>query len=271
MANASLCNVPRLGEEAATSGTGPTTATPSPVSTLGALTQQRILDLSRVFGVRLRSTSATKKQLAQLLGAQLDGRLPAILREFGREELVAACKAHGLPAETPARRGLIETLLAAASIDLDQSVPPAPVRHHNGLPRAGQIVRARHRQWLVEAVHEGGPDESARVALVCLDDDDPGRRLDVLWDLELGAQTIEPEKRGLGQVDRLDPPEHFGAYLHALRWNAVSAADATRFQAPFRAGIEHMAHQLTPLMKALELPRASRTTSASERPSRRDS
>jgi hypothetical protein len=95
------------------------------------------------------------------------------------------------------------------------------------------------------------------VTLVCLDDDDPGRRLEILWDLELGAQAIEPEKRGLGQTDRLDPPEHFGAYLHALRWNAVSAADATRFQAPFRAGIEHMVHQLTPLMKALELPRAN--------------
>jgi hypothetical protein len=37
----------------------------------------------------------------------------------------------------------------------------------------------------------------------------------------------------------------------------VSAADATRFQTPFRAGIKLMAHQLTPLMKALELPRAN--------------
>lgn len=37
----------------------------------------------------------------------------------------------------------------------------------------------------------------------------------------------------------------------------MSAADATRFQAPFRAGIKLMAHQLTPLMKALELPRAN--------------
>jgi len=234
-----------------------TGTTPTPASTLGALTQQRILDLARVFGVRLQNSSATKKQLAQSLGAQLEGRLPAVLREFGREELAATCKVHGLPAGSSARRELIEALLASAGIDPAQSVPPAPAHHHTGLPRVGQIVRARHRQWLVEAVHEGEPDESARVALVCLDDDDPGRSLEVLWDLELGAQTIEPEKRGLGAVDRLDPPEHFGAYLHALRWNAVSAADATRFQAPFRAGIEHMAHQLTPLMKALELPRAN--------------
>ena len=45
--------------------------------------------------------------------------------------------------------------------------------------------------------------------------------------------------------------------MHAIKWSAVSAADATRFQAPFRAGIKLMAHQLTPLMKALELPRAN--------------
>ncbi len=68
-------------------------------------------------------------------------------------------------------------------------------------------------------------EKSARVALVCLDDDDPDRRLEVLWDLELSAQAIEPEKRGLGPGDRLHPPEHFGAYLHVLRWNVVSAAD----------------------------------------------
>ncbi|HXJ22696.1 MAG TPA: DISARM system SNF2-like helicase DrmD [Polyangia bacterium] len=239
-----------------------TTTAPTPTSTLGVLPQRRILDLARVFGVRLRSTSASapKAQLALALGGALSGQLPAILRELGREELAAACKAHGLPAQAPARRALIEAMLVAAGIDPDLSFIPPPVTH-DGVPRPGQIVRARHRQWLVEAVQDGlddgRPDDSPRVTLVCLDDDDSGRRLEILWDLELGAQAIDPEKRGLGPADRLDPPAHFGAYLHALRWNAVSAADATRFQAPFRAGIEHMAHQLTPLMKALELPRAN--------------
>lgn len=233
------------------------TSPPTPASALAALTQQRLLDLARVFGVRIRNTSATKKQLAQSLGDQLDGRLPAVLREFGREELAAACKAHGLPSESSARRELIEALLRSAGIDATEANPQHTPGHHEGVPRKGQIVRARHRQWLVDHVAEGSAGESPCLTLICLDDDDPGRRLDVLWDLELGAQTIEPEKRGLGVVDRLDPPDHFGAYLHALRWNAVSAADATRFQAPFRAGIEHMAHQLTPLMKALELPRAN--------------
>ncbi|MDP3213830.1 MAG: DISARM system SNF2-like helicase DrmD, partial [Deltaproteobacteria bacterium] len=56
---------------------------------------------------------------------------------------------------------------------------------------------------------------------------------------------------------RLDPPRHFAAYLHALRWNAVTATDARLFQAPFRAGIRLFNHQLTPLKRALEMPRAN--------------
>src|SRR5689334_2720059 len=103
-----------------------TATTPTPASVLGALTQHRILDLARVFGARLRSTSATKKELAQSLGVQLQGQLPTLLREFGREELAATCKAHGLPAQSTARRELIEALLASAGIDPAESAAPAP-------------------------------------------------------------------------------------------------------------------------------------------------
>ncbi len=119
-------------------------------------------------------------------------------------------------------------------------------------------MHARHRQWLVDDVQPGGAGESPLVRLICLDDDDPGRQIDVLWSLELGAQVVAPGTHRLGAPSRLDAPAHFGAYLHALKWSAVSSADATVFQAPFRAGIKLMAHQLTPLMKALELPRANR-------------
>nr|WP_258182855.1 DISARM system SNF2-like helicase DrmD [Enhygromyxa salina] len=128
---------------------------------------------------------------------------------------------------------------------------------HDGVPHAGQVLAARGRQWLIEAVEPAEHGESPLLRLACLDDDAPGRKLEILWDLEIGARVIEPEAHGLGKPTRLDPPSHFGAYLHALKWSAVSAADPTRFQAPFRAGIKLMAHQLTPLMKALELPRAN--------------
>ena len=67
--------------------------------------------------------------------------------------------------------------------------------------------------------------------LVCLDDDNQGRRLEVLWELELGARVTTPESAGPRRLAGLDPPRHFAAYLHALRWNAVTATDARLFQA----------------------------------------
>jgi len=116
----------------------------------------------------------------------------------------------------------------------------------------------RHRQWLVEGVVPP-PEEghATLVRLVCLDDDNQGRALDVLWELELGAKVHQPEAHGLGEMSRVDPPRHFAAYLHALKWNCVTATDAKLFQSPFRAGIKLMNHQLTPLQRALSLPRAN--------------
>ncbi|MEM9492942.1 MAG: SNF2-related protein, partial [Myxococcota bacterium] len=249
--------------------TGPTppdaAPTPSTGSVLATLSQQRIRDLGRRFGIDLRAGRETRGRMAARLGDFLAEQLPAVLGELGRDELRRACRAHGLDDRSRARRELQQRLLGAAGLDLTTaaagqpkpSTIPSSAPDH-ALPRPGQTVVARHRQWLVEEVIPGQDSEqSAVVKLVCIDDDAPGRALDLLWDLELGARILVPERHGLGQVSRLDPPGHFGAYLHALKWSAVSAADPTRFQAPFRAGIKLMAHQLTPLMKALELPRAN--------------
>jgi hypothetical protein len=231
---------------------------PSPTaeSVLVTLTQERLLDLSRAFGVGVH-TGRSKRDLTSKLAAQLASELPSIVRELAREELRAACRAHGLSDEGSHRRELSERLLEAAGFDPRASSAPPEEPHREGLPRVGDVVALRHRQWLVEGVALGAPGESPLVSLVCLDDDAPGDALEVLWDLELGAAVLEPSTEGLGRIERLDAPSHFGAYLHALEWSAVSAADATRFQAPFHAGIKLMAHQLTPLMKALELPRAN--------------
>src|SRR5690606_33558452 len=52
----------------------------------------------------------------------------------------------------------------------------------------------------------------------------------------------------------------FAAYYHALQWNCVTTAtkpEDERVQAPFRAGIAVMQHQLVPLQKVLALPRAN--------------
>jgi hypothetical protein len=234
--------------------------TPTTTSVLEVLGRERLFDLARVFGIGLRDAGQARAPLAKLLARELgDPRLLEILPELGRDELREVCRHHGLPPESSqealSRDALIDRLAHAAGVEARPE--PPPMMSHDGIPLAGQVLATRGRQWLIEAVVAGEHGESPLLRLACLDDDDPGRKLDILWDLEIGGRVIEPEAHGLGKPERLDPPSHFGAYLHSLRWSAASASDATRFQAPFRAGIKLMPHQLTPLMKALELPRAN--------------
>src|SRR5690606_14190414 len=94
------------------------------------------------------------------------------------------------------------------------------------LPSPGDIAQVRHRQYLVDEVHRPKDvrEEHTLVRLTCLDDDAQGRPLSVLWERELGAKVIRPSQTGLGEPARLDEPRHFAAYLHALKWNSVTAA-----------------------------------------------
>ncbi|MBC8120658.1 MAG: DEAD/DEAH box helicase [Gemmatimonadaceae bacterium] len=123
---------------------------------------------------------------------------------------------------------------------------------------AGQVVRVRSRQYLVEEVREGlTKKQDTLVCLSCLEDDALGEHLEVLWEREVDAQEMggrtweSVAKRGF------DEPQKFSAYLHTLRWNCVTATDPKLFQAPYRAGIEVKAYQLAPLRKALLLPRVN--------------
>jgi len=232
-------------------------SSPNTATVLRALTRDRLFVLGRTFGTGIRAANQPKPEVVALLGRALgDDHLAEILHELSRDELRAVCRAHDIEASSPARQVLIELLAGAAGLDLREREPS--FISHDGVPGEGQLLAARGRQWLIEKVTPGQDHrQSPKLTLACLDDDAPGRTLEILWDLEIGARVIEPEAQGLGVPERLDPPERFGAYLHAVKWSAVSAADPTRFQSPFRAGIKLMAHQLTPLMKALELPRAN--------------
>ena len=126
------------------------------------------------------------------------------------------------------------------------------------LPSSGQVVRVRQRTWLVRDVIPGnGLYESPRVDLACLDDDAAGELLSVLWKHEIDAEVRPDTPSLLTPGATLDPPEMFGAYLHALRWNTVTSTEKKLLQAPFRAGIDLKAYQLEPLRKALELPRVN--------------
>jgi hypothetical protein len=229
---------------------------PSSRSVLEALTRSRLAAVGRELGVPVTASGTKEAQIGALVSSPvLD--LPGLLRLMGRDELRAACRAHDLDDSGRARPVLMARLLeAAGNGDASPLSVAAPVRRIR--PEAGDIVHVRHRQYLVEeAVPPSGPDEASRIILVGLDDDNQGRRLEVLWEIELGARILQPELHGPNTQGRLDPPRAFAAYLNALRWNAVTATDARLFQAPFRAGIKLISHQLTPLKRALDLPRAN--------------
>lgn len=228
-------------------------------SVLEVLPKARLVELGRHFGVGVNGDATKEAQLDDLLESR-QVRLPALVSWMGRDELRRACQKHGLPATDRARPALAKRLLDAYGAP--DSVPPvgifggADFKRH--APRVGDIVQVRQRQYLVEGVAPPPqPEDATIVEMVCLDDDAQGRPLSVLWELELGARVIQPEREGLGQIQSMDLPRYFAAYLHALRWNTVTATRADVFQSPFRAGIKLLNHQLTPLKKSLELPRAN--------------
>ncbi|MGD1001487.1 MAG: DISARM system SNF2-like helicase DrmD [Candidatus Brocadiia bacterium] len=122
-------------------------------------------------------------------------------------------------------------------------------------PQAGDIVRLRTRTYLVEGVERAL--EGHHVRMACLDDDAQGQPLEAIWELELDAEVIGDNVwKSIGSKG-FDPPRHFSAYVHSLRWNCVTATDPKLFQSPFRAGIRIDAYQLEPLRKALLLPRVN--------------
>jgi hypothetical protein len=97
--------------------------------------------------------------------------------------------------------------------------------------RRGKIARVRQRQYLIEkVVTDARADGHTLVQMVCMDDDAPGRPLEVLWERELGAEVIDPEIKGLGEVASLDEARVFAAYLHSMKWRSVTATDGKLFQ-----------------------------------------
>ncbi|MGB1016678.1 MAG: hypothetical protein ACPG4T_21245, partial [Nannocystaceae bacterium] len=194
---------------------------------------------------------------------------PTEAGETSRPPATSAAKTH--PAASPPRvtqkppsPGVQQDLTAqpaAPAQPQTSDLSPALKAHLRevGAPKPGDLAVVRHRRYWVEdvVVNLAAPSAQTRVDLVCLDDDAAGRRLTVLWELELGAQVLRPADAGLGEVTALDDPQTFAAYLRAVGWSCVTATRSDLCQAPFRAGIRIQQHQMEPLRKALELPRAN--------------
>ena len=136
------------------------------------------------------------------------------------------------------------------------------------LPDPGQVVEVRGSMWAVTDVRSQGllrspADETAArtshvISLQSLDEDRLGEELAVVWELEIG-HSVTPD-RDLPQTltaDGFDEPSRLAAFVDAVRWGAVTSADADTYQAPFRSGATVEAYQLEPLRRALSSPRTN--------------
>lgn len=125
------------------------------------------------------------------------------------------------------------------------------------VPEPGQLVEVRRRRWVVAAV-EGSMDSGEPVHLVTLtsiDEDTLGEELRVVWQIEPSARILE--RAGLPVVDGRDDTDTLETFLDAVRWGAVTNADRSFLQAPFRSGIAIEDYQLDPLVRALDMTRAN--------------
>ncbi len=130
------------------------------------------------------------------------------------------------------------------------------------------MVNVRGSTWAVADVRQQGlprspADEGTAglthvVSLQSLEEDRLGQELAIVWEVEVG-HTVAPDQ-GLPEnigADAFDDPNTLAAFVDAVRWGAVTSADANSFQAPFRSGANVEAYQLEPLRRALQSSRTN--------------
>src|SRR5579875_1201249 len=136
--------------------------------------------------------------------------------------------------------------------------------HMLSLPEPGQLVDVRRRRYVVLDVTESTltPDGPAvalprqhLVTLSSVEDDALGEEIQVIWEIEPGARTIE--KTALPQPTSFDTPQRLDTFLNAVRWGAASSADVRAIQAPFRSGVDLEDYQLDPVARAIGMPRVN--------------
>ena len=134
------------------------------------------------------------------------------------------------------------------------------ITYECAIPEPGQLVEVRRRQWVVSDVQgsaftSGTNNEQHIVTLSSLDEDAMGEELQVLWQIEPGARVLE--KAGLPKITGWDSSDRQEAFLDAVRWGAVTNADRSFLQAPFRSGITIEDYQLDPLVRAIDMARVN--------------
>ncbi|MCP4263899.1 MAG: DEAD/DEAH box helicase [Planctomycetes bacterium] len=128
------------------------------------------------------------------------------------------------------------------------------------VPELGQLVEIRRRQWIVGDVRgstfrSSTNGEQHLITLASIDEDSIGEEIQVVWQLEPGARILE--KAGLPKITGRDSTKKHDAFLDAVRWGAVTNADRSFLQAPFRSGITIEDYQLDPLVRAVDMARVN--------------
>ena len=136
------------------------------------------------------------------------------------------------------------------------------------VPDVGQIAIVRGATWSVTDVQPQGLPRSGAddavvglqhaVTLQSLEEDRLGQELRVVWELEPG-RSLRPDLGLPSEIkpDAFDEPTRLAAFIDALRWGAITSADAQVVQAPFRSGANVEPYQLEPLRRALRETRAN--------------
>ena len=137
------------------------------------------------------------------------------------------------------------------------------------LPRVGMMAIVRNRRGIITSVDAfDTQSEEGTLHLVQVEYTDfDGERADsLIWEREVAAEVLEPN--ALPRFGDTAPmaPDEFDAFVSASRWSALSPFvdidDPTKrspvqISAPFQGAVQIDDFQLTPLVKALEMPRVS--------------
>ena len=116
-----------------------TRPSPTIASALRSVTNDRIYDLARVFGIQLPGGRQAKASLVGALRKRLlDEDLPRVLEELGRDELRAVCRVHALPSSSRSREELKRTIIEASGLEISIVAPEAA--RSADLPLEGQIL-----------------------------------------------------------------------------------------------------------------------------------
>ena len=129
------------------------------------------------------------------------------------------------------------------------------------------MALVRNRRAMITGVQPFDADEAGRYHLVELEFSDGfgAETASVLWEVEPGAEVLEPAS--LPRVDSTAPmdPRELDAMVRAARWSALTPSlpfsgldeDRPAVASPLFGAIYPEAYQLVPVLRALEMPRVA--------------